>query len=63
MSNHSQYKNGFKGEVMDGAQLDKVMAGLEANNLVSYDCMLTGYVRSSSLLLSTVNILRKLKVH
>ena len=62
LSNHSGYSNGFKGEVLEGAQLESLVEGLAMNNLLFHTHLLTGYMRSASFLRSIVKILEKLKV-
>jgi pyridoxine kinase len=52
-SNHTGYPT-FKGTIMDGQQLEEVVAGLESNGLLRYTHLLTGYIGSLSLLSAVV---------
>lgn len=61
-SNHTGYKNGFKGEVLTGTQLDTLRQGLHSNNLLKhYDYLLTGYIGSKSFLEAILSLLSDLK--
>mmetsp|Transcript_9878 Transcript_9878/g.11289 ORF Transcript_9878/g.11289 Transcript_9878/m.11289 type:complete len:337 (+) Transcript_9878:203-1213(+) len=61
-SNHTGYRNGFKGEVLSGTQLDDLISGLEANNLLMrYSYVLTGYIGSASFLRCVLKLVQKLK--
>ena len=59
-SNHTGYPV-FKGSVMDGAALTELVAGLEANGLLHYTHLLTGYIGSLSLLETVAIIVGKLR--
>jgi len=60
-SNHTGYKNGFKGEVLGGEQLTALVSGLEQNSLLQYSHLLTGYIGSVSFLRSVIDTVHKLK--
>ena len=48
-SNHTGYKNGLKGDVMNGEQLKSILKGLEDNGLLAdVGYVLTGYIGSAS---------------
>jgi pyridoxine kinase len=64
-SNHTGYPT-FAGQVMDGQQLVQVLDGLDANGLLRYTHLLTGYIGSLSLLetiAEAVQRLRKINPH
>lgn len=61
-SNHTGYKNGFRGDVLDGDQLLSILHGLENNNLLAdAGYLLTGYIGSESFLRSILIIVEKLR--
>ncbi|CAK9093459.1 N-terminally processed] [Durusdinium trenchii] len=61
-SNHTGYKNGFKGDVLNGDQLKDLVKGLQANDLVKdYTHMLTGYIGSVSFLSQVLDVHRVVK--
>eukprot|EP00976_Prorocentrum_cordatum_P082092 1184679-Prorocentrum_minimum.AAC.5 len=62
-SNHTGYPNGFKGEVMSGDQLWSLIEGLEANHLITYTHLLTGYIGSKSMLQTVLKVLETLRKH
>ncbi|GAB4817197.1 hypothetical protein N2152v2_004243 [Parachlorella kessleri] len=59
-SNHTGFPL-FKGSVMDGAQLWELIEGLEANQLIQYTHLLTGYIGTLSLLQNIVKVAEKLR--
>ncbi|KMZ56154.1 Pyridoxal kinase [Zostera marina] len=59
-SNHTGYPT-FKGQVLDGQQLLDIINGLEANNLLCYTHLLTGYIRSKSFLNKVLQVVEKLR--
>lgn len=69
-SNHTGYPCGWEGEVLDGTMLERLVAGMERNGLLSSDDpdsddgignILTGYIGSESFLGAVVSVVRKLK--
>ncbi|XP_055629604.1 pyridoxal kinase [Toxorhynchites rutilus septentrionalis] len=61
-SNHTGYKNGFKGQVLNEKELADVFSGLVANNLhCLYTHLLTGYVGNPTFLREIANILKTLR--
>ncbi|XP_030944187.1 pyridoxal kinase isoform X1 [Quercus lobata] len=66
-SNHTAYlKNdagypSFKGQVLNGQQLWELIEGLEANNLLYYTHLLTGYIGSVSFLNTILEVVNKLR--
>jgi len=59
-SNHTGYKT-FKGQVLEGAELSDLLLGLEANGLLCYNYLLTGYIRSVEFLHAIVEVHSRLK--
>ena len=59
-SNHTGYPL-FKGQVMDGDGLLQLVDGLEANGLLNYTHLLTGYIGSLSLLESIATVVQRLR--
>ncbi|EFN56196.1 hypothetical protein CHLNCDRAFT_56126 [Chlorella variabilis] len=59
-SNHTGYPS-WNGEIMDGAMLWRLVEGLEANQLIRYTHLLTGYIGSPSLLRTVVRVAEKLQ--
>lgn len=61
-SNHTGYKNGFKGQVLNEKELADVYAGLVDNDLHKlYTHLLTGYVGNPAFLREIASILRSLR--
>jgi pyridoxine kinase len=61
-SNHTGYPAGWKGEVLQGAQLDDLIDGLETNHLLSgYSAVLTGYIGSKSFLIAVMKTVQRLR--
>jgi len=46
LSNHPGYANGFTGKMEDVSNVTEFLDGLEKNNLLDYDVVLSGYTRS-----------------
>ncbi|KAF5180453.1 Pyridoxal kinase [Thalictrum thalictroides] len=59
-SNHTGYPT-FKGQVLNGQQLCDLIEGLEANNLLYYTHLLTGYIGSVSFLNTVLQVVDKLR--
>ena len=60
-SNHSGYPV-VQGQVMDGEQLVSVVGGLESNGILEmYTHLMTGYIRSVTMLEKIVDVVRKMK--
>ncbi|KAK7856241.1 pyridoxal kinase [Quercus suber] len=51
----------FKGQVLNGQQLWELIEGLEANNLLYYTHLLTGYIGSVSFLNTILEVVNKLR--
>ncbi|XP_058063555.1 pyridoxal kinase [Anopheles bellator] len=61
-SNHTGYKNGFKGQVLNEKELADVFSGLVDNDLHKlYTHLLTGYVGNPTFLREIANILKSLR--
>mmetsp|Transcript_252 Transcript_252/g.456 ORF Transcript_252/g.456 Transcript_252/m.456 type:complete len:336 (+) Transcript_252:73-1080(+) len=61
-SNHTKYAT-IKGKVLDGLELLALTEGLEANNLIDYNYLLTGYIGSDSFLTNVLHLLDRIKIH
>jgi len=49
LSNHKGYANGARGQVLQGEELDDIVEGLRANDLLkTYTHLLTGFIGSAS---------------
>ncbi|XP_058007370.1 pyridoxal kinase isoform X2 [Hevea brasiliensis] len=59
-SNHTGYPS-FKGQVLNGQQLWDLIEGLEANDLLYYTHLLTGYIGSVSFLNAVLEVVNKLR--
>ncbi|XP_078446111.1 pfkB-like carbohydrate kinase family protein isoform X1 [Wolffia australiana] len=59
-SNHTGYPS-FRGQVLNGEQLWELIEGLEANNLLFYTHLLTGYIGSVSFLDMILKVVEKLR--
>ncbi|KAJ6421094.1 hypothetical protein OIU84_028470 [Salix udensis] len=59
-SNHTGYPT-FKGQVLNGHQLWELMEGLQANDLLYYTHLLTGYIGSVSFLDTVLEVVKKLR--
>ncbi|KAF5747457.1 hypothetical protein HS088_TW05G00178 [Tripterygium wilfordii] len=59
-SNHTGYPT-FKGQVLNGQQLWELIEGLEANQLLYYTHLLTGYIGSASFLDTVLQVVNKLR--
>ncbi|XP_031396295.1 pyridoxal kinase isoform X2 [Punica granatum] len=59
-SNHTGYPT-FKGQVLNGQQLWELIEGLEANDLLYYTHLLTGYIGSVSFLDTVLEVVKKLR--
>lgn len=59
-SNHTGYST-VKGQVLDGEQLWALIEGLEANDLLHYTHLVTGYIGSVSFLETVLRVVEKLR--
>ncbi|KAH9306546.1 hypothetical protein KI387_010950, partial [Taxus chinensis] len=59
-SNHTGYPT-FRGQVLNGEQLWALIEGLEANDLLCYTHLLTGYIGSVSFLDTILQVVEKLR--
>jgi pyridoxine kinase len=61
-SNHTGYKNGFKGQVCSGNDVVALIDGLDQNGLLEgYSHMLTGYIGSATFLDAIDGIVDRVK--
>ena len=56
-SNHTGYRQGIKGQVLNGEQLLDLLEGLRANSLLHFSHVLTGYIGSDSFLSAVLQVL------
>jgi len=61
-SNHTGYPS-FKGQRLNGDQLWELIEGVEANKLINYTHLLTGYIGSVSFLETILKVIKKLREH
>ena len=59
-SNHTGYPV-VKGTVLSGSELNELVNGLESNNLLDYNYLLTGYIGSLTFLEEVLNLLDRIK--
>jgi pyridoxine kinase len=60
LSNHTAY-SAFKGQVLTGEDMSKIVDGLRTNGLLSYSHILTGYVSSASFLRCIVSTVASIR--
>lgn len=61
-SNHTGYKNGYKGQVLNSKELAELFEGLKDNNLhFGYTHLLTGYCGNDTFLRQIKDIVKKLR--
>jgi pyridoxine kinase len=61
-SNHTGYPKGWEGDILTGEQLDKILAGLERNGLLSdIQHILTGYIGSETFLESILKVVKSVR--
>ena len=62
LSNHKGYPKGAKGQVLQGAELQDIIDGLDMNDLLTgYTHLLTGYIGSVSFLRAVISVVKKLR--
>jgi len=59
-TNHTGYAT-FKGTVLRGPELDDLVEGLESNELLKQESLLTGYIGSATFLRSVLSLAKKLR--
>ncbi|CAK9295754.1 unnamed protein product [Gordionus sp. m RMFG-2023] len=60
-SNHTGYRNGWNGDMLNSKSLNNLFDGLISNNLIEYSHLLTGYIGDADFLKSIINIHKYLK--
>jgi pyridoxal/pyridoxine/pyridoxamine kinase len=63
LSNEPGYAGGFKGQTMSGVDLGALVEGLEGNDLLNHDVIITGYTRTRELLNQIENTVKKVKLN
>ena len=61
LSNHPGYGGGAKGKSLDEDSFKEIMDGLEANDLLQYDVVLSGYMRSDKVMISAAEYIRNMR--
>lgn len=61
LSNHPGYAGGFRGKSLEAQELDDFIAGLEGNDLLNYEAVVTGYTRSAPFLQQISKAVAKVK--
>ena len=63
LSNHTGYSKGFKGQILQGAELLALIEGLTDNGLLTSETthLLTGYIGSESFLRSVLDVISRLR--
>jgi pyridoxine kinase len=61
ISNHPGYANGFTGKMTGVSNVTELLDGIEKNNLVDYDVVLSGYTRSLEVLGQIEAAVRRVK--
>lgn len=62
LSNHPAYSGGFKGQMLNGDDFVSLIEGLENNNLLGYDILLSGYIRSEEILLKLREVFLNIQI-
>lgn len=61
-SNHTGYKNGFKGQILNANELEELYQGLAINDLqYQYTHLLTGYCGNDTFLRQIKEIIKRLR--
>ena len=60
-SNHTGYPAGVRGQVLDDAQLQQLLDGLDTNNINHYSHIINGYIGSKSFLTKLGEVVSHLK--
>jgi len=60
-SNHTGYKEGVRGQVLDDGQLQELIDGLDANNINRYSHIINGYIGSKTFLIKLSEVVKHLK--
>jgi hypothetical protein len=61
LSNHPAYQKGTKGQSLPGEVMASIFEGLEANDLLRYDGIMTGYTREASHLEEISKVIKKIQ--
>jgi len=60
-SNHTGYKAGVRGQVLDDGQLQTLIDGLDANEINKYSHIINGYIGSKTFLVKLSEVVKHLK--
>lgn len=61
LSNHPNYSGGFKGQFLSQEEMQAIVGGLQANDLMKYDVVMNGYTRSVGLLEEIAQTVKSVK--
>jgi hypothetical protein len=61
LSNHPAYEKGTKGQSLPGEVMSSIFEGLETNDLLRYDGIMTGYTREPSHLEEIAKVIKKIR--
>ena len=61
LSNHPAYSKGCKGQSLDADTFSSMIDGLDVNDLLNYDIVITGYTRSSQHLETTRQAIERIR--
>lgn len=59
LSNHPDYEGGTKGKSLNPDDVTNIINGLESNNLLKYDMIITGYTKSVELAIETAQAIQR----
>lgn len=62
LSNHPAYSGGFKGQMLSGDDFASLVEGLATNDLLGYNILLSGYIRSEDILLKLRDTFQTIKL-
>ena len=60
-SNHPGYKEGYRGTSLEPSEITNVFEGLQLNNLIDYDIILSGYSKSVDMIFELENVIKKVR--
>jgi pyridoxine kinase len=59
LSNHPSYQGGTKGKSLNPEDVTTIIDGLDSNDLLKYDLIITGYTKSVELALETAKTIKR----
>eukprot|EP00607_Mallomonas_marina_P001582 CAMPEP_0182430696 /NCGR_PEP_ID=MMETSP1167-20130531/42659_1 /TAXON_ID=2988 /ORGANISM="Mallomonas Sp, Strain CCMP3275" /LENGTH=502 /DNA_ID=CAMNT_0024616087 /DNA_START=97 /DNA_END=1605 /DNA_ORIENTATION=+ len=61
LSNHPSYSGGFKGKGLTGDEFSALVNGLQSNNLLNFDMIMSGYISNEDVLSKLPDVIRLVK--